>query len=41
MITTQQEKEKKLIVFDNLIADIMSNKNFKLLWKNCLLDAVN
>ena len=31
-------KIKILIVFDDMIADIMSNKNFKLLGKNCLLD---
>ena len=34
-------KIKILIAFDNMIANIMSNKKFKILWKNCLLDAVN
>ena len=29
MITAQQEKEKLLIVFDDMIADIMSNKKFQ------------
>ena len=32
-------KRKKLIVFDDMIADIMSNKNFKSSSKNYLLDA--
>ena len=29
MITTQTEKEKILIVFDDMIADIMTNKKFQ------------
>ena len=29
VITAQQEKEKLLIVFDDMIADIMSNKKFQ------------
>ena len=29
MITIQSEKEKKLIVFDDMIADIMANKRFQ------------
>ena len=29
MIKIQVEKEKTLIVFDDMIADIMTNKNFK------------
>ena len=32
-------KRRKLIVFDDMIADIMSNKNFKSSSKNYLLDA--
>ena len=34
-------KRKILIVFDGMIADIMSNKNLKPWWKNCLLDVEN
>ena len=40
MITTQTDK-KILIVFDDMIVDIMSNKHFKSYLKNCLLDAEN
>ena len=40
MITTQTDK-KIFIVFDDTIADIMSNKHFKSYLKNCLLDAEN
>ena len=29
MITIQSEKEKKLIVLDDMIADIMTNKRFQ------------
>ena len=31
MITVQSEKEKKLIVFDDMIVDIISNKKFQAL----------
>ena len=34
-------KRKILIVLDDMIADIMSNKNLKPLLKNCLLDEEN
>ena len=34
-------KRKKIIVFDDMIADIMTNKRFKPESKNCLLDAEN
>ena len=34
-------KRKTLIVFDDMIVDIMTNKNSKLSWKNCLLDVEN
>ena len=40
MITTQTDK-KILIVFDDMIVDIMSNKHFKSYLNNCLLDAEN
>ena len=33
MITIQAEKEKILIVFDDMIADIMANKEFKAIIK--------
>ena len=29
MITIQSEKEKKIIVFDDMIADIMANTRFQ------------
>ena len=35
------KKRKILIVLDDMIADIMSNKTFKPLLKNCLLDEEN
>ena len=34
-------RRKILIIFDDMIADIMAKKNFKLLWKKYLLDAEN
>ena len=34
-------RRKTLIVFDNMIADIMSKKNFKSQSENYLLDAEN
>ena len=34
-------KIKILILFDDTIADIIINKIFKLLWKNCLSDVEN
>ena len=34
-------KRKILIVLDDMIADIMSNKTLKPLLKNCLLDEEN
>ena len=34
-------KRKIFIVFDDTIADIIVTKNFKMSWKNCLLDAGN
>ena len=33
MITIQSEKEKKLLVFDNMVADIMTNKTFQAIIK--------
>ena len=39
MIITQKER-KKLIVFDDMIADIMKNKKLQVI-KNYLLDAEN
>ena len=33
MITIQAEKEKKLIVFDDMIADIMDNRRFQAIIK--------
>ena len=41
MITIQGEKEKILIVFDDMIADIMTNKEFKAIIKEFLLGAEN
>ena len=35
------QKRKTVIVFDDMIADIMTNKNFKPQLKNYLLDAGN
>ena len=40
MITTQTER-KILIVFDDMIADIMTNKRFQALIKDLLSDAEN
>ena len=34
-------KIKILIVFDDMIADIMTNKKFQSIIKNCLLDVEN
>ena len=36
-----RRKIKILILFDDTIADIIINKIFKLLWKNCLSDVEN
>ena len=36
-----QRQRKILIAFHDMIADIMSNKNFKPSLKNCFLDAEN
>ena len=33
MITIQSEKEKKLLVFDNMVADITTNKTFQAIIK--------
>ena len=33
MITIQSEKEKKLIVFDDMIADIITNKKIQVIIK--------
>ena len=37
MTTTQQEKRKILIVFDDIIADIMSNKKFQTVMKELFI----
>ena len=37
MITTQTEKEKKLFVFDDMIAGIMSNKKFQTVVKELFI----
>ena len=37
IITTQQQKEKNLIVFDDMIADIMSNKKFQAVVKELFI----
>ena len=34
-------KRKILIAFDDMLADIMSNKKFQAIIKNCLLDVKN
>ena len=39
MFITQIEKRKILIGFHDMIADIMINKKFQAIIKNCLLDA--
>ena len=38
-LSTKQERKK--IVLDDMIADIMTNRGFQLQSKNCLLDAEN
>ena len=37
MVTIQSEKEKKLIVFDEMIADIMGNKRFQAIIKGLFI----
>ena len=37
MITIQSEKEKKLIAFDDMIADIMTTKKFQALIKELFI----
>ena len=37
MITSQAEKEQNLIVFDDMIADIKSNKNFQAIIEELLI----
>ena len=37
MITIQSEKDKKLIVFNDMIADIMGNKKFLAIIKELLI----
>ena len=37
MIITQAKKEKKLIVFDDIIADIMTNKKFQAIIKELFI----
>ena len=37
MITTQAEEEKYLIVFDDMIADIMTNKKFQAIIKELFI----
>ena len=37
MIIIQSEKEKKIIVFDDMIADIMSNKKFQAIIKELFI----
>ena len=37
MITIQSEKEKKIIVFDDMIADIMGNKKFQAIIKELFI----
>ena len=39
MITIQAEKEKILIVFDDMISDIMTNKEFKAIIKEFFISA--
>ena len=41
IVTIRKEKRKILIVFDDIIADIMTNKNFNPELKNSLLHAGN
>ena len=37
MITIQSEKEKKIIVFDDMIADIITNKKFQVIIKELFI----
>ena len=37
MVTTQTEKEKILIVFDYILADIMTNKKFQVILKELFI----
>ena len=39
MITIQAEKEKILIVFDDMISDIMTNKEFKAIIREFFISA--
>ena len=41
MITIQSEKEKKLIVLDEMIADIMTNKRFQDILKELFIRCRN
>ena len=37
MITIQSEKEKKIVVFDEMIADVMTNKKFQAIIKELFI----
>ena len=37
MVTIQSEKEKKIIVFDDMISDIMGNKKFQAIIKELFI----
>ena len=39
MITTQTDKEKLLIVFDDMIPDIMTNKKFQAIIKELFIES--
>ena len=41
MITIQSEKEKKIIVFDDMIADILTNKIFQAIIKELFIRCRN
>ena len=41
MTTIQKKKRKILIVFDNMIVDIMTNKKFQAIIKDLFLDVGN
>ena len=41
MITIREKKRKVLIVFDDMIADMINNKKLDSIELNCLLEAEN
>ena len=41
MITIREEKRKVLIVFDDMIADMINNKKLDSIELNCLLEVEN